>query len=144
MKHWMGSAQCQNTILRMATGDQETHIRVARAVKAKGEMRRFKKGPLLGLYDSAPISRSKPAGRSRSTSYGGLPNDGAISQARRPGHCNDDVAVDWFAVREAIVAAWIASSQGLLAMTRKQLYFMGCISSQVLRTRSLPVTRSSW
>jgi len=29
---------------------------------------------------------------------------------------------------------WIASSQGLLAMTGKQLYFMGYISSQALRT----------
>jgi hypothetical protein len=33
-------------------------------------------------------------------------------------------------------AAWIASLQGLLAMTGKQLYFMGCISSQALRIRS--------
>jgi hypothetical protein len=34
----------------------------------------------------------------------------------------------------AYVAKWIASSQGLLAMTGKQLYFMGFISSQALRS----------
>jgi hypothetical protein len=31
-------------------------------------------------------------------------------------------------------AKWIASSQGLLAMTGKQLYFMGYMSSQTLRS----------
>jgi hypothetical protein len=32
-------------------------------------------------------------------------------------------------------AKWIASSQGLLAMTGKQLYFMGYTSSRALRMR---------
>jgi hypothetical protein len=36
----------------------------------------------------------------------------------------------------AHVAQWIASSQALLAMTRKQLCFIGDISSQARRTRS--------
>jgi hypothetical protein len=35
-------------------------------------------------------------------------------------------------------ARWIASSQELLAMTGKQLDFIGYISSEVLRTRDRP------
>src|SRR4051812_37515213 len=35
------------------------------------------------------------------------------------------------AIHSAHVAKWIASSQGLLAMTGKQLYFMGYMSSQL-------------
>ena len=35
---------------------------------------------------------------------GDLPNDGTVLQSRRPDHSNDDIAVDWFAVREAILA----------------------------------------
>src|SRR5437667_6900057 len=36
----------------------------------------------------------------------------------------------------ALGAKWIASSQGLLAMTRKWIYFMGYISSQTLKGAS--------